>query len=210
LEKSLGFAALVAYGGDVQFQIMYKGMIQLAQRSGQYKKMNVTEVYDDEIEGADILWGDVTIVPQKDGWREKALKGNADAEKHIAGYAAAFRLLNGFEKIVYWTIGEIDAHGKKFSKSYSFAGSPWNTNRPAMRAKTVLRDLFKWGPMSTEMQKAQRLDLSKGGDLDLQTVEGDETFLPEEPVAVAAPVAEEKKPEVAAGGTGDGNPQGLF
>lgn len=180
LEPSLGQSALVPYaekGQQVaQFQIMTKGYVQLAQRTGLYRGMNVTEIYDDELKGEDILSGEVKIEPVDGGWRSKAKAGDEKAALHVAGYAAYFELLNGFRKVEYWSVAEIDAHGKKFSKSYNFAGGPWQAHRPAMRAKTVLKALItRWGPMTTHMAQAVRMDGGKGLDMNLTTVEPDDT-----------------------------------
>ncbi|HIB3518103.1 TPA: recombinase RecT, partial [Streptococcus pyogenes] len=71
----------------------------------------------------------------------------------IVGYFAAFKLLNGFEKVSFWTVEKVTAHGKKFSKS--FASGPWKTDFDAMAQKTILKDILsKYGPLSVEMQKA--------------------------------------------------------
>lgn len=159
IDQNLGFAAIVPYkdtkGGGIQkaqFQIMYKGFIQLAQRTGQYQTMNVTPVYADEIKKHDPITGEVLIEAVPDGDREN------DRDEKIVGYAAYFRLVNGFEKTEYWTIKKLEAHGKKYSKSYSGKypdSSLWATNKPAMFSKTVLKALIsKWGIMSTTMQTA--------------------------------------------------------
>jgi recombination protein RecT len=159
IDQNLGFAAIVPYkdnksGGvmKAQFQIMYKGFIQLGQRTGQYQTMNVTPVYADEIKKHDPITGEVVIEAVPDGDREN------DREEKIVGYAAYFRLINGFEKTEYWTIKKLEAHGKKYSKSYSGKypdSSLWSTNKPAMFSKTVLKALIsKWGIMSTTMQTA--------------------------------------------------------
>ena len=180
LQKDLGFSALVPYKMNgkvsVQFQIMTKGLVQLAQRSGKYAEMNVTEVYEDEIEDYDIISGRVIFKPAKDGWRQKAWAGDVAAEKHIAGYAAYFKLVTGFTKTEYWPVARVDAHGKKFSKSFSFQGGPWQSHREAMRKKTVLKALLRgWGPMSV-MESAVSLDGVSGTDLALKNVEQDEGF----------------------------------
>ena len=94
IDPNLGQSALVPYqekGVQIaQFQIMTKGYVQLAQRTAQYRGMNVTEVYDDEIQGEDILSGEVKIVPVDGGWRSKAKAGDQKSESHIAVYAAYF------------------------------------------------------------------------------------------------------------------------
>ena len=77
----------------------------------------------------------------------------------VIGYAGYFKLLNGFEKTVYWSKEDIEAHAKKFSKTYSFKNGVWQTDFDSMAKKTVLRNLLsKWGILSIEMQKAYSAD----------------------------------------------------
>jgi recombination protein RecT len=160
IEPNLGFAAIVPYFNKgiqvAQFQIMYKGFIQLAMRTGQYQTMNVTEVYKDELKGYNLITGEVDIKSVDGGFREQG------KEDMAVGYAAYFRLVNGFEKTVYWSVKKLEEHGKKYSKSYSGDypnKSLWATNKPAMYSKTVIKDLIsKWGIMSTTMQTAVIVD----------------------------------------------------
>lgn len=165
IDPSLGFAAIVPYNtkGRMlgQFQIMYKGFIQLALRSGQYKTINVAPIYEDEFKSYDIITGDVIIEPVEDGYRAQ------DMQDKIAGYAAFFRLLNGFERIEYWPLKKIVAHGKRFSKSFSKDFSLWKTDPHVMYAKTVLKNtLSKWGILSVSMQMAMKTDQAAIRDFD--------------------------------------------
>lgn len=154
IDQNLGFAAIVPYKDVAQFQMMYKGYIQLAMRSGQYKTMNVSEIYEDEYEGYDPVTGEV-FIKKTSGHSQR----EAGDEKKIVGYAAYFKLLNGYEKIEYWPIERIDAHGQRYSKSYKNPDGVWSQNKAAMRAKTVLKSLIsKWGPMSTQMEIAVKTD----------------------------------------------------
>lgn len=173
INPSLGFAAIVPYAknkpikdgnGNIvswsktvnaQFQIMTKGFVQLAIRSGLYKNMNVTEVYQDEFESIDILSGELNMHPVSGGQREKGDLGM------IVGYVAYFKLISGFEKTVYWSMDKIINHAQRYSKSYDqktgrfFKGSAWADNFEAMCRKTVLKNaLASWGILSTQMQKA--------------------------------------------------------
>ncbi len=157
IDGSLGFAALVPYNTKgktvAQFQIMTKGFVQLALRSGQYKTINVGPVYEDEFDGVDIITGEVRINPVKDGQRSRV------DESKIVGYVAFFRLVNGYEVTRYWTIAEIQAHGKRYSKSYNSDYGLWKNNFAAMASKTVLKNtLSKWGILSTTMQMAIKTD----------------------------------------------------
>lgn len=143
VDKNLGYAWIVPYRGKAQFQLGYKGYIQLAQRSGQYKALNVIEVYEGELKG----WNRLT--------EEFEFDQSGRQSNQVIGYVGYFELLNGFKKTVYWTKQEIDRHKQKFSKS-DFG---WKNDYDAMAKKTVLRNMLsKWGILSIEMQKATITD----------------------------------------------------
>jgi recombination protein RecT len=150
LNKSLGFAYIVAYKSVPQFQIGYKGMIQLAMRTGQYRDLNAGTIYEGVKVDRDMLSGRITF------------SGEATSDT-AQGFFAFFSLLNGFEKSLYMTKAEVEAHAKKFSKSYSFPGSPWTNNFNSMAIKTCIRLLLsKYGPMSVALQA--KLDLDDEAD----------------------------------------------
>lgn len=143
VDKNLGYAWIVPYRGKAQFQLGYKGYIQLAQRSGQYKALNVIEVYEGELKG----WNRLT--------EEFEFDQSGRQSNQVIGYVGYFELLNGFKKTVYWTKQEIERHKQKFSKS-DFG---WKNDYDAMAKKTVLRNMLsKWGILSIEMQKATITD----------------------------------------------------
>lgn len=147
VDKNLGYAWVVPYGNKAQFQMGYKGYIQLALRTGQYKAINVTEIREGEL----ISWNPLSEEVEIDFSQRKSDK--------VIGYAGYFKLLNGFEKTVYWSKEDVEAHAKKFSKTYNFANSTWKTDFDAMAKKTVLRNLLsKWGILSIEMQNAYVAD----------------------------------------------------
>lgn len=156
LNNSLGFAYIVPYNTKqpdgtykpvAQFQIGYKGFIQLAQRSGQFKTIGVSQVLTSQIIKADPLMGYEFDFNKKDG--------------EVAGYAARFELLNGFGKTMYMSVDELKAHGLKYSKTFDFASGLWKQNFDAMASKTVLKLLLsKYAPLSIEMQKAVTADQS--------------------------------------------------
>ncbi|HER9644143.1 TPA: recombinase RecT [Streptococcus pyogenes] len=140
IEPSLGRAYLVPYKGQAQFQLGYKGLIELAQRSGQYKNINAGIVYKSQLISYNPLF-------------EELILDFSKPQDEIVGYFAAFKLFNGFEKVSFWTVEKVTTHGKKFSKS--FASGPWKTDFDAMAQKTILKDILsKYGPLSVEMQKA--------------------------------------------------------
>lgn len=147
VDKNLGYAWVVSYGTKAQFQMGYKGYIQLALRTGQYKGINVVEIREGEL----ISWNPLSEEVEIDFTQRKSDK--------VIGYAGYFKLLNGFEKTVYWSREDVEAHAKKFSKTYSFKNGVWQTDFDSMAKKTVLRNLLsKWGILSIEMQKAYSAD----------------------------------------------------
>jgi recombination protein RecT len=141
--KSLGFAYIVPFKKNnvqlPQFIIGYKGLIQLAMRTGQYRIINADVVYEGEFRSANKLTG------------EYDLSGKQTSDK-IVGYFAHIEMLNGYTKTLYSTVEKINAHASKYSKSYNTQYSPWKTEFDSMAQKTVLRGLLgKWGYLSIEM-----------------------------------------------------------
>ena len=150
LDNNLGFAYAIPYGNQAQFQMGYKGFIQLAQRTGQYKRINVIDVREGELKKWDEFAEDLKIemLPEKE--RQKA---------KVIGYAGMFELANGFKKVKYWPAEKVETHGKRFSKT--FKNGPWQTDFEAMAKKTVIKELLsKWGPLSTEISEAVKFDQS--------------------------------------------------
>lgn len=150
LDNNLGFAYVLPYKGKdgavAQFQMGYKGFIQLAMRSGQFKTINSREVKEGEIIGEDFMSGELEF---------KRLPLEERLKAKTVGFIAHFELLNGFKKTLYMTVEELQAHGKKYSKSYNSNYSNWKTNFEAMAEKTVLKRLLsKYAPLSIEMQSA--------------------------------------------------------
>lgn len=154
IDPNLGFAYIVPYndknkGKIAQFQMGYKGFIQLAQRSGQYKTINAIELFENEIKRVNRLTGEIE------------LEESPEPSTKVTGYVAYFRLLNGFEKALYMTREQVEAHGKRYSQSYKsnkdwvVKASLWSTDFSSMAIKTVIKLLIsKYGPLSIEMQKA--------------------------------------------------------
>lgn len=144
--KSLGFAYVVPYKGKPTFTIGYKGLIQLAQRTGKYKTINAGTVYDGELLGEDKLSGMLDLSGEK-------------VSDEVVGYFAYFRLLNGYEKTIYMSKEDMQVYAERYSPSYNSKYSPWQTEFDKMAQKTVLRKLIStYGPMSVEMQKAVEAD----------------------------------------------------
>lgn len=147
ITPSLGHAYLVPFKGQCSFQLGWKGAVQLAHRTGQYKVLHAGKVYEGEIRGNDPLTGE-PIIGEK-------------ISDEIAGYVAHFELVNGFKKSLYMTVEEIKNHAKIYSQSYGSASSPWTKHFDAMASKTVLKLLLtRWGILSTDMAMAFQADQS--------------------------------------------------
>ena len=158
INNSLGFAYIVPYGSQAQFQLGYKGLIQLAQRTGLYKAINATPVFENQFKSFNALT------------EELDADFSVDGEGAVVGYAAYFKLLNGFEKTVYWSMSRVKKHGERFSKT--FRNGPWKDDFDSMACKTVLKQaLSKFGPMSIEMQRAVVSDQAIIKDVETQEVE---------------------------------------
>lgn len=145
INPNLGFAAIVPYGRSAQFQIMTRGIIQLAIRSGQYARITNAIVYEGQ------------LVKQDPFTDEYVFDFQAKKSDKVVGYVAYFRTVGGFEKYFYMTKEEAEAHGKKYSKSYS--SGVWKSDFDSMALKTVLKLLLsKFGILSVEMQRAITMD----------------------------------------------------
>ena len=166
INQNLGLAWIVPYGNAAQFQVGWREFVTLAKRSGQYKAINVTEVYENQFKSFNTLTEEIDA--------DFTLKG----EGNIVGYVAYFRELNGFEKTSFWTVEEVKKHAQQFSKTYKQSNGVWATSFNAMAKKTVLKNtLSKWGTLSIEMQNAVIADSAIINDvetLDVEYVDGGE------------------------------------
>ena len=152
---NLGQAYLIPYGKEVQLQVSYLGMIELANRSKQYKAIYAHEVYPED-------YFEYQYGLQKDLVHKPA--DNPQSEP--IGYYAVYHLLNGGYDFAYWSKAKVDEHAKQFSKAVQKGWqSPWKTNFNAMAKKTVLKDLLKFAPKSIEMNNAVSSD-SKAQQID--------------------------------------------
>lgn len=143
-------------GKVAQFQLGYKGYIQLAIRSGQYKKLNVMAIKEGELEYFDPLNEDIKINLMVEDW-------NAREQAETVGYYAFFELTNGFRKAIYWSKEQMEAHAIKYSKGYQAKKGYtfWEKDFDQMAYKTMLRQLIsKWGIMSIEMMSAMDSDMA--------------------------------------------------
>lgn len=163
IDPALGQAYIVPFRNkgkmEATFIIGYKGLYQLAVRTGVYKKINVVDVRDGELlsydrltEEAEFRWMDDEEERQK---------------TPIAGYCAYFELTNGMRKCIYRTTQQINCHERKFRKGKGdYQSKGWRDNWEAMASKTVLRELLgKWGLLSINYQTADPATLKIASDL---------------------------------------------
>ena len=174
LQNGLGFAYIVPFRNnkekktEAQFQIGYKGFIQLAQRSGQFKRLVALPVYKKQLLKKDFING------FEFDWEKEPEEGELPI-----GYYAYFKLMNEFSAELYMTHEEINAHAKKYSQTYrtyldkkakgQWAQSVWAENFEAMALKTVIKLLLsKQAPLSVEMQQAVLADQAVVKDVENQ------------------------------------------
>ena len=151
IEKNLGFSYIVPYKDKAQFQIGYKGFIQLALRTGQYKLINSTAIKEGEIKLKNRLTGEIDFNFIEDDDLRDTLK--------TVGYASYIEFNNGFRNTLYMSMKQVQAHAQKYSKSFGYKNSVWTTNFEAMALKTVLKlNLAKFGALSVDFEKALQLD----------------------------------------------------
>ena len=193
IDQSLGYAYIVPFNNsyrdengewrkrmEANFILGWKGMNQLALRTGAYKTINVIDIREGELKRYDRLTEEVELdFIEDDEVRET---------KPIIGYVGYYRLVNGAEKTIYMTVKQIEAHEKKFRKGKSM-GWGWQNDWDAMARKTVYRKLIgKWGVMSIEYQSAQ-----EGVSL-AQQIQEEYIDIPDDPTE--APVVDEATGEV--------------
>lgn len=207
VNPSLGYMYIIPYGNTAQPQIGYKGYIQLAQRSGQYKHLNAIPVYEGELKAWNPLTEEAVYEPKQD----------RDTDDQPIGYLGYMELLNGFSKTVYWTHKQIDDHRREFSKSggKDTPKGVWKDHYDAMALKTVLRNLLtKWGPMTVDMQSADMADSGQYDHLDEERreVQAEEAEPDADDIIASALAAKEQEsePEQQAekGGDYDANQSG--
>ena len=174
-----------------QFQLGYKGYIQLAIRSGQYKKLNAMAIKEGELIRYDPLNEEIEVQLIDDETAREAAP--------TIGYYAMFEYLNGFRKVIYWSKEKMENHALEYSqgyrahKGYTF----WEKDFDSMAIKTMLRQLIsKWGIMSIEFQKAYEADMGvlRPGTDKIDYVDNDDTFDADlDDIPAAFEVTEEEK-----------------
>lgn len=155
INQNLGFAYIIPYDSKqsdgsykvvAQFQMGYKGFIQLSQRSGQFKTISACPIFEGQLITQNPLTGFEFDFTKK-------------TSETVIGYAAYFSLINGFEKTLYMTVDELKKHGVKFSKSFAKGYGLWKDDFDSMAQKTVIKLLLsKFAPLSIEMQQAVMTD----------------------------------------------------
>lgn len=204
---TIGHAAIVPYKDTATFQIMSRGIVQLAHRSSKYKTMNLAEVYEGQLVSEDRFSGRVTL-------DEKKRKSDL-----IEGFFFVFELLNGYRHEAYWSARRCVEHGWKYSKSFQYGSGLWvedqllpmkggkfdkaafkgfltfGSGTYAMASKTVIKNtLSKWGPLSADMMDAFTADQSS------ITPDGKKTYIdavdsPEMDTAGMEPIRKGRKPK---------------
>ena len=164
LQNGLGFAYIVPFKNnkerkvEAQFQIGYKGFIQLAQRSGQFKRLVALPVYKKQLIKKDFINGfefDWEQEPEKD--------------ENPIGYYAYFKLVNDFSAELYMSHDDIVKHAQRYSQTFKKGFGVWHDNFEAMALKTVIKLLLsKQAPLSVEMQQAVLADQSVVKDVENQ------------------------------------------
>lgn len=200
---TLGMAYIVPYKGQAQFQLGYKGLIELAERSGQFRNIIDEVVYEGQLVKKNKFTGEYEF--------------DEDAKKSdkIIGYMARMDLVNGFSKTIFWTKEEVEAHANKFSQAFrSGYTSPWKSDFDAMARKTVLKALFsKYAPKSIAIQQAIKFDQAivradsgfEGEDINVDAFEAE--YIDNEPQIQGA-TAEEVDPRKGLFNDGDNKSSG--
>lgn len=203
-------------GKVAQFQMGYKGYIQLAIRSGQYKKLNVIAVKEGELEYFDPLNEEIKINLMVDSWDDRE-------SAPTIGYYAMFELVNGFRKAIYWSKNQMVHHADKYSPAFSknatevktkngtkkkvsfedyeagkyqaadawMYSSFWYKNFDGMAFKTMLRQLIsKWGVMSIDLQQAFEADMGAINE------DGSVTYVENDPEIVTESIIDSEPEQV--------------
>lgn len=140
---------------EAVFQLSYRGYLQLAMRSGQYKKINACDIREGELKSFNPITEEYIFDAITDYEKRATLP--------VVGYYAYFEMVNGYRKELYWSKEQMEQHAKKYSMSYrkGWPSSFWSSDFDAMALKTMLRQLIsKWGMMSTDMETAYQHDMA--------------------------------------------------
>ena len=170
INNNLGFAYIVPFRNnkanrtEAQFQLGYKGFIQLAQRSGQFKRINACATYSDDTEQT-VYERLTSLLPKK-------------PTGQITGYIAYFQLLNGYEAHLAMSIEELTAHSQKYSQTAKKGFGVWKDNFDAMAQKTVIKLLLsKQAPLSIDTPLATAVQADQAV---IHDVDGEQVFIYED------------------------------
>lgn len=160
IDPAFGQAAIVPFGGIATFMPMKNGLIQLANNTGLYSRINAGPVYEGDIKSYNPFTGDYIYNEEPH---------NRDI---LVGYMAYLRFLTGGDHYLYMTVEEIKEHGRKYSKTFNRSDSLWNTNFPVMAEKTVIKQILnKWGSIDTmpnsKLWLALKFDQATPTDMDI-------------------------------------------
>lgn len=140
---------------EAVFQLSYRGYLQLAMRSGQYRRINACDIREGELKSFNPITEEYVFDAITDYEKRKNLP--------VIGYYAYFEMTNGYKKEIYWSKEQMETHAKKYSMSYrkGWSSSFWTTDFDAMALKTMIRQLVsKWGMMSVDMETAYQHDMA--------------------------------------------------
>lgn len=202
IDPTLGYAYIVPFNNkkddgsyvmEASFVIGYRGLLQLAMRTGAYEKINVVDVREGELVSYNRLTEDVELEFVEDEDERDALP--------IIGWCGYYRLTNGMEKTIYMSRKQVVKHEEKNRKS-KYMGKGWRTDFDAMAAKTVLRRLIgKWGILSIDYQMkadastmaaAEALATGKVDDTDVSMDITPEFVVSDEDAAIVAELDREQ------------------
>lgn len=170
---------------EAVFQLSYRGYLQLAMRSGQYRRINACDIREGELKSFNPITEEYVFNAITDYEKRKNLP--------VIGYYAYFEMTNGYKKEIYWSKEQMETHAKKYSMSYrkGWSSSFWTSDFDAMALKTMIRQLVsKWGMMSVDMETAYQHDMAvedENGNLNYIDNTPDE---PEKAVNVMADVVD--------------------
>lgn len=140
---------------EAAFMLSYRGYLQLAMRSGQYKHIHASEIREGELKSYNPITEEYVFSAVTDFEKRKELP--------VIGYYAYFEMTNGYKKELYWSKEQMEAHAKRYSQSYrkGWTSSYWSSDFDAMALKTMIRQLVsKWGMMSVDLETAYQNDMA--------------------------------------------------
>ncbi|MBS9338364.1 recombinase [Fructobacillus sp. M2-14] len=196
LVSELGQAYIIPYNNhgkvQAQLQLGYRGIIQLVQNTGNIGRLGGSPVYVGNKPHYNFVFGDFYMENED----FNPYTSDDDNDKKVAGYVAYYYLKNGERVVNYWPIEQVEAHAKKFSKSYKGKGTkgytPWYNNFDAMAIKTVMKDLLKFAPKSSESEVL----IEQDNRAESEMIDVTDTEQHEQPEVIEHQESNEPNPEV--------------